>query len=76
MAKARIIARNLVANWVGHGANLVVMFFLSPFILHTLGITQFGIWQILMVLTGYMGILDLGVRASTGRHIVLYLGVG
>jgi O-antigen/teichoic acid export membrane protein len=74
MSKARIIARNLVANWVGHGANLVVMFFLSPFILHTLGMTQFGIWQILMVLTGYMGILDLGVRASTGRHIMLYLG--
>ena len=74
MAKARIIARNLVANWVGHGANLVVMFFLSPFILHTLGMTQFAIWQILMVLTGYMGILDLGVRASTGRHIMLYLG--
>ncbi|MCK4856441.1 MAG: polysaccharide biosynthesis protein [candidate division Zixibacteria bacterium] len=74
MAKARIIARNLVANWVGHGANLVVMFFLSPFILHTLGMTQYGIWQILTVLTGYMGILDLGVRASTGRYIVLYLG--
>ena len=74
MANARIIARNLIANWVGHGANLVVMFFLSPFIVHTLGMTQYGIWQILMVLTGYMGILDLGVRASTGRYIMLYLG--
>ena len=76
MTSGKIIARNLFANWVGHGSNLVVMFFLSPFIVHTLGQTQYGIWQILTVLTGYMGILDLGVRASTGRYIVLYLGKG
>ncbi|MDF1553849.1 MAG: polysaccharide biosynthesis C-terminal domain-containing protein [Deferrisomatales bacterium] len=76
MASGRVIARNLLANWVGHGANLVVMFFLSPFIVHTLGTTQYGIWQLLTVLTGYMGILDLGVRAGTGRYIVLYLGKG
>ncbi len=73
-SSARVTARNLVANWVGHGANLLVMFFLSPFVLHTLGQTQYGIWQLLTVLTGYMGILDLGVRASTGRYIILYLG--
>ncbi|WP_321495896.1 oligosaccharide flippase family protein [uncultured Desulfobacter sp.] len=74
MSNARIILRNLTANWIGHGANLVVMFFLSPYIVHTLGVTEFGIWQLLTVLTGYMGILDLGVRASTGRYIILYLG--
>lgn len=73
---ARVHARNLAANWGAHGANLVVMFFLSPFIVHTLGKTGYGIWSLLMVLTGYMGILDLGVRASTGRHIMLYLGKG
>jgi O-antigen/teichoic acid export membrane protein len=74
MTDARIILRNLTANWVGHGVNLAVMFFLSPFILHTLGITEYGVWQLLTVLTGYMGVLDLGVRASTGRYIILYLG--
>jgi O-antigen/teichoic acid export membrane protein len=74
VANAKIFIRNLTANWVGHGVNLVVMFFLSPFVVHTLGTTQYGIWQILTVLTGYMGVLDLGVRASTGRFIVLYLG--
>jgi O-antigen/teichoic acid export membrane protein len=74
MTDGRIILRNLTANWVGHGANLVVMFFLSPFILHTLGVTEFGIWQLLTVLTGYMGILDMGVRAGTGRYIIVYLG--
>ena len=76
VTSARVHARNLLANWVGHGANLVVMFFLSPFVIHTLGPTEYGIWSLLNVLAGYMGIMDLGVRASTGRHIILYLGKG
>lgn len=76
MSSAKSILKNLTANWIGVGANLLVMFFLSPFIVHTLGVTEYGIWQLLTVLTGYMGILDLGVRASTGRYIILYLGKG
>lgn len=76
MSTARIYARNLAANWGGHAANLVVMFFLSPFIVHTLGKTEYGIWGLLTVITGYLGIFDLGIRASTGRHIALYVGKG
>lgn len=76
MSSARKNARNLVTNWSAHGANLVVMFFLSPFILHGLGSVQYGIWSLLTIVTGYMGIMDLGVRASTGRHVILYLGKG
>jgi O-antigen/teichoic acid export membrane protein len=73
---ARIHIRNLLANWVGHGANMVVLFFLSPFVVGTLGETEYGIWSLLTVLTGYMGLFDLGVRSSTGRYIILYLGRG
>jgi len=76
MSSARLHIRNLSANWISHGANLVVMFFLTPFIIHTLGKVEYGIWSLLMVLTGYMGFLDLGVRASTSRYIILYLGRG
>lgn len=74
MSTARIYARNLAFNWISHAANMVVLFFLSPFVIHTLGKIEYGIWSLLIVLTGYMGILDLGVRQSTGRYITLYLG--
>jgi len=66
--------RNLAANWIGHAANMAVMFFLSPFIVNTLGKTEYGVWTLMTLLTGYLGIFDLGVRVSTGRHIALYLG--
>jgi len=74
VSKARVYARNLAANWIGHGASMVVLFFLSPFVIHMLGNIQYGIWSLLSVLTGYMGILDLGIRSSTGRHVTLYIG--
>lgn len=74
MSGARTHARNLIAQWGSHGASMVVLFFLSPFVVHTLGKVDYGIWSLLNVLMGYMGILDLGIRASTGRHIILYLG--
>ena len=74
MSGARVHARNLLANWTAHGASMVVLFFLSPFVVHTLGKTEYGIWSLLTVLTGYMGIFDLGVRASTGRYVILYHG--
>lgn len=70
----RKIIRNIFINWGGHGANVLIMFFLSPFIVHTIGTVQYGIWSLVTLLTGYMGVLDLGIRASTGRYVVLYIG--
>lgn len=55
-------------------ASLVVLFFLSPFVVRELDATSYGIWSLLNVLAGYMGVFDLGVRASVGRHIALYFG--
>jgi O-antigen/teichoic acid export membrane protein len=71
---ARIHLRNLAFNWGGHAATMVVMFFLSPYVVGNLDAVSYGIWSLLNVLTGYMGIFDLGVRASVGRHVALYLG--
>ncbi len=73
---SRIHFRNLAFNWGGHASTLLVMFFLSPYIVGKLDAVSYGIWSLLNVLTGYMGIFDLGVRASVGRHVALYLGKG
>lgn len=64
---------NLAYNWTGQGANLLVMFFLSPLVVHSFGNTVYGIWSLLTVLTGYLGLLDMGIRSSTGRYVNYYL---
>lgn len=74
MSRTRKHLRNLAINWGGHIAAMVVMFFLSPYVVGKLNAVDYGIWSLLTVLVGYMGIADLGVRASVGRHVALYLG--
>jgi O-antigen/teichoic acid export membrane protein len=74
MSKIKQYSRNLLANWVGYGAGLVVMFFLSPFVVHRLGDTEYGVWSLLVSLTGYMGLIELGTRGGLDRFINYYLG--
>ena len=74
MSKLRIYSRNIMASWAGYGANLVVMFFLSPFVIHSLGDAAYGVWALMMGVTGYLGLVDLGVRGSTGRFINYHVG--
>jgi O-antigen/teichoic acid export membrane protein len=76
MSGGRTHARNLSLNTFSFALNLVVIFLLSPFIVGTLGKASYGVWSLLNAVAGYMGVLDLGIRSSVGRHICLYLGKG
>jgi len=76
MGKARIYARNLLSNWLGYGAGLAVAFFMSPFVVHSLGDARYGVWTLLTSLTGYLGLVDVGVRGGTGRYINYHMGRG
>jgi O-antigen/teichoic acid export membrane protein len=71
---ARSHLHNLFINWGAMIINMTIAFFLAPFIVGTLGPVAYGVWSLLNVVAGYMGVLDLGIGSSTGRHICLYLG--
>ncbi len=73
MSLARTLIRNVVSNWVGYAVQVVVAFALTPFILHTLGQTDYGIWTLIMSLTGYYGLLDFGLSAGLTQYLTRYL---
>lgn len=66
------LLKNVFSNWAGFVFNAVIAFFLSPFVVHSLGNTYYGIWVIMMQLTGYLGILELGVRSSIVKYVAEY----
>jgi len=68
VSKAHIYARNLGANWLGHGANFAVAFFMSPFVVHSLANAIFGILMPRMSLIGYVTVFDPGLCDYTMRH--------
>ena len=70
------IGRNVFSNWVGYVVYVVVSFFLSPFMVHHLGNTGYGIWVLVGSLTGYLGILDLGLRPAIVKYVARYKALG
>jgi len=68
----RQIFRNVGSSWFALGVNVLVGIFLSPYILHRLGDTAFGLWILIFSLTGYYGLFDLGIRSSIVRYVARF----
>ena len=73
MSNFKKLARNVFSNWAGFSINIIIAFFLSPFIVHKLGNVYYGLWVIMMQLSGYLGILELGVRSSVVKYVAEYV---
>jgi O-antigen/teichoic acid export membrane protein len=72
LGRKAVIVRNVFSNWTGYAVNLVVAFFLAPFVLHALGDSQYGIWVLVGSMTGYMGLLDFGTKPAIVKFASKY----
>jgi O-antigen/teichoic acid export membrane protein len=63
------IIRNTIFNIIGRFWGILVTIFLTPYIIHHIGIERFGIWALIGVFTGYFGLLDFGVGSSFVKYI-------
>ena len=70
------ILKNAGSSWFALGVNVLVGIFLSPYILHHLGDTAFGLWILIFSATGYYGLFDLGIRSSIIRYVAKFSATG
>ena len=70
------IIKNALANYGGFFFQLVIAFFLSPFLVHHLGDTKYGIWSIVAALSGYMCLMDLGISSAMTKYVARYKETG
>jgi O-antigen/teichoic acid export membrane protein len=68
----RHIAKSVLSNWSGLTVNVLVAFWMLPFVVHRLGDTAYGIWALVLQLTGYMGVVDAGLRSAIVRFVARY----
>lgn len=66
------IMRNVTSNWASVGVGIVLSFVIAPLTVHTLGSVYFGVWTLLMQFTGYLWLLDFGVRESVIKYVAQY----
>ena len=60
---------NTLYNTFGRFWGIMVGVFLTPYIISRIGVDRFGVWAVVGVVTGYFGLLDLGVGASFVKYI-------
>ena len=60
---------NVLTNWAAIFLGMAITFVLSPFVVHQLGDTRYGLWAVVGSLVGYLGLLDLGIRVGVTRFV-------
>lgn len=73
---SRVIIRNTAFNAAGRFWALLTAVLLTPYIIGRIGVEGYGIWAIVGVLTGYFGLLDLGVKTSFVKYIAEFHAKG
>jgi O-antigen/teichoic acid export membrane protein len=66
------VVRNVVTNWGAYVISMGVNFLLSPYVVRHLGNVGYGVWTLILSLTGYLGLLDLGVRGAVTRYVAKF----
>ena len=66
---SRSLVRNVFSNWAGLALNMATAFFMSPFLVRNLGDTWYGLWVLIRSTTGYMSLLDGGLRISIVKYV-------
>jgi O-antigen/teichoic acid export membrane protein len=65
----RRFAFNVAMNWAATAVNMVVPFFLTPYVVRHLGSLQYGIWILAVSTVSYLALLDLGLRSAVIRFV-------
>ena len=69
MAGTRRLAINVGMNWAAMAVNMVVPFFLTPFVVRHLGAVGYGVWILAVSTVAYLNLLDLGLRSAVVRFV-------
>lgn len=74
--RERRLLQNITSNYLGFAIHTVVAVLLTPFLVHRLGDTQFGIWILVNTLVGHFQLLELGLMLSIVRYVAFHSARG
>ncbi len=76
MASSRRILTNILSNWANLVISVFMAFFVSPIVVHGLGKETYGVWVLIVSVTGYFTVLDFGINTAIVRYISKYVAEG
>jgi len=70
------VLRNVGSNWIVSVVTVVAVYFLTPYSIHKLGDDAYGTWNLIISITGYLGLLVLGVPMASVRYFAQHVARG
>lgn len=61
--------RSALSNWFGLALAAVIGFVISPFVVHSLGPEQYGLWVLALSITSQLIVLDFGIGYALTREV-------
>lgn len=71
----RLLLLNSGSNASVMLVKIIFSFVMAPVIIQALGNYDYGLWEIVLSLIGYMGLLDMGMRPAVTRYVAKYNAV-
>ena len=76
LSKKQQLIINLSASFVSYGVTLLIGFFLSPFIVRTIGVEANGFVSLANNFVSYASLITLALNSLAGRYITISLVKG
>ena len=72
----RRLASNSVLRVVDVAVQVLATLWLTPLLIHNLGMARYGLWVTVLTLVSYLDIFDLGLTSAVTRYVSRALGRG
>ncbi len=72
MRRTARVKLNLLVTWGDYVVGLLICAFLTPYVLHTVGDTTYGVWLFINSIAGYSGLLNLGFGETVSRYVATH----
>jgi O-antigen/teichoic acid export membrane protein len=63
------------SNWFAFAATLAVSFFLTPYLIHSLGKPRYDVWCVVEAILAYFTLLDMGIAVCLVRFVAKHRAV-
>lgn len=71
---SKIVFKNSIFSVSSYFVQFIIVFVVTPYMLHKLGTTLFGIWALVSVVTSYTQLADFGIGRSIIKFVAEYDG--
>jgi O-antigen/teichoic acid export membrane protein len=72
----RVFARNVLTGWLSNALSVGSALVLTPMVIRGVGSQAYGVWILVNQISGYAGVLDLGVQPAVTKYVARARSVG